>query len=282
MPSTVRDVVSKVYSAGRLSGTVRWGEPVRETGSGLYVVSLSSDPDSLEGRLPRAPLDLEAIDRWLEACPDLRLEGATPTRQQVAQRLEQFWLPDEVVLYIGRTSRSLRTRLKEYYNTSLGASAPHRGGYFLKTLDCLNSLHVHTVECDGTVALEHMLMLNFTRGLSSEARLRLPDPMDQLPFANLRWPDGTNKAHGLSGTDLPKGSTTHESGQPTLHSEMVRILEPMRSEWVSTKVIAGAVNEAGNYKKKDGSPVQPSQIALRAKKYPSLFDHSKGLVRLVG
>lgn len=49
-------------------------------------------------------------------------------------RLATFWLPDEVVLYIGLAGASVRKRVRQYYRTPLGDKRPHAGGWWLKTL----------------------------------------------------------------------------------------------------------------------------------------------------
>jgi hypothetical protein len=43
-------------------------------------------------------------------------------------------LPDEVVLYIGKTDRCPGGKLDEYYGIELGTTRPHTGGWYLKTL----------------------------------------------------------------------------------------------------------------------------------------------------
>src|SRR5437879_2359420 len=57
-------------------------------------------------------------------------------------RVASFWLPDEVILYVGKAT-SLSTRVRQYYSTPLGARSPHAGGHFLKTLSILGELTVH-------------------------------------------------------------------------------------------------------------------------------------------
>src|SRR5438105_3398685 len=46
----------------------------------------------------------------------------------VAERVSSFWIPDEVVLYVGLAGSSLGRRLARYYATALGARSPHAGG----------------------------------------------------------------------------------------------------------------------------------------------------------
>ena len=185
----------------RYAGTVPWLGAVTDTKGGaekgLYVVSLAKDPDSSEGAVFGCPIHLERIQAWLDARPELTLHGKRPSSAELAQFVARWWIPDEHVLYIGRTGDSLRTRVHAYYKTMLGADGPHAGGSFLKTLGCLDRLYVHLYVGSGDQASEHMALLNFHRALSEASRQSIPAAQHQLPFANLRWPEGTSKAAEL-------------------------------------------------------------------------------------
>src|SRR5690242_10672284 len=90
------------------AGVLAWGNPIPEGSPGVYVVSLSAnadaptadpeDPDLLSTRA--APISRVAIEGWLEARPELRLDQRRPTISELADRIAGFWLPDEVILYI--------------------------------------------------------------------------------------------------------------------------------------------------------------------------------------
>ena len=128
------------------------------------------------------------------------MDGERPTEKELAERIAQFWLPDEPVLYIGLTTRPLRRRVAEYYKTPLGARKPHAGGHFLKTLETLDRLFVHSAGCAEPHTAEDAMLNAFCAGVSAGARQRLADPERPFPFANLEWPRGTRKKHGLTGT----------------------------------------------------------------------------------
>lgn len=49
---------------------------------------------------------------------------------------------------------------------------------------------------------------------------------------------------------------------------------------MTVRGLADAINERGLYEKRDGSPVDPSQIHARANKYPALFETNGGRLRL--
>ena len=75
------------------------------------------------------PISEAAIEELLTVRPELTLDGARPTREQLVRRLAGFWFPDEVVVYIGlagsRKSRPVQgevaKRVGEYYDTPLEA-----------------------------------------------------------------------------------------------------------------------------------------------------------------
>ena len=99
-------------------------------------------------------------------------------------------------MYVGLAGTSLRTRVRDYYKTPLGARRPHAGGWFLKTLSNINDLYVHYAQTDTPNAVEDKMLRAFCAGVSERARAALHDPAHPFPFANLEWPPGFRKAHG--------------------------------------------------------------------------------------
>jgi hypothetical protein len=71
--------------------------------------------------------------------------------------------------------------------------------------------------------------------------------------------------------------------RPTLHVEIARILEE-HGGWMTTAELAAAVNAAGRYRKRDGSPVVALQIHGRTRNYSKLFERkgSRVYLRLEG
>ncbi|MBK7369393.1 MAG: hypothetical protein IPJ04_16285 [Candidatus Eisenbacteria bacterium] len=209
MALTVNEVIHgrDYHVDARYAGTVPWHGVVTDAlggaEKGLYVVSLAKHPDSREGALPDGPIHLDRVQNWLDVRPGLTLNGTRPSAADLAKYVASWWIPDEHVLYIGRTKDSLRNRVHAYYGTLLGAKGPHAGGSFLKTLGCLDRLHVHLFVGPGDQASEHMALLNFHRALSEESKKRIPAATHQLPFANLRWPEGKSKAAALKGWKGP-------------------------------------------------------------------------------
>src|SRR3954454_8978684 len=105
MPSSVAHIFEA--AGAELAGVVPWGVSPRPSEApagaaiGIYVVALTDDPGSLEAPPPRAPVSESAVDELLSIRPELTLDGVRPEPQELAARLSAFWLPDEVVLYIG-------------------------------------------------------------------------------------------------------------------------------------------------------------------------------------
>src|SRR5690606_23590905 len=158
-PSTVSSVFRAVGL--RPEVPIPWGTRVPCRRPGVYVISLSRDADSLREALPEAPISSSAISELLGSCPDVRVDGTPATIASLTDRLESLWLPDEVILYIGRTGRCLQRRLRQYYRTPLGARRPHAGGWPLKALGVLEQLVVHYAPCSRNRPLEGELISAF-------------------------------------------------------------------------------------------------------------------------
>jgi hypothetical protein len=132
------------------------------------------------------------------------MDGQRPTEFDLSRRLASFWLPDETVLYIGLAGTSLRSRINQYYRTPLGARRPHAGGWFLKTLSILPELFVHFARTTTPKESEGRLLGAFVQGISASTRSSLFDSQHPFPFANLEWPAGIRKLHGITGAKEPR------------------------------------------------------------------------------
>ena len=216
MPSSVADIFAVAGTAP--VGVVRWGDPPPPPSApaflstGIYVVALTDKLEGLDVAHRRAPISVSAVNELLAVRPELTLDGARPTCEQLVERLAGFWFPDEVVVYIGlagpRKSRprdgELSKRVSEYYKTPLGANGPHAGGWPLKTLFCLEELFVHFAYCDDVRDAEDDGIGRFAGAVSDATRERLHDGERVMPFANLEFPQGNAKAHGIRGARAPK------------------------------------------------------------------------------
>jgi hypothetical protein len=203
MPSSV----ASLFAAAGLEpeGAVVWGTKVTESRSGVYTVALTGNPDdAVPAPIRTAPISPFAVEALLTARPELKLDGARPTAALLSARLAEFWFPDEPVLYIGRAGtstrpRALGKRIGEYYTTPLGAKGPHAGGWFLKSILSLNELFVHYATAADPEDAESRMTRAFCRGVSRDALAVVRNPDRPFPFANLEWPRGVRKNHGITG-----------------------------------------------------------------------------------
>jgi hypothetical protein len=100
-PVTIHELFSVVGL--KPSGPVPWEEArdIKELSCGIYVVTIVKDPYGHCGQKDISPLSEFEQVRWLHFQP---------------------------VIYIGRTKRALRQRLREFHRHVYGNKDPHRGG----------------------------------------------------------------------------------------------------------------------------------------------------------
>jgi hypothetical protein len=215
MPSTV----SALFTTAEVSrtGVVPWGTRIsrpreKVPGTGIYIVALTDELDSVDSALVRCPLSSDALQGLLEVRPELTVDGAPSDVQALDKRLSAYWCPDEVVIYIGRAGprdrvivSELSDRVEEYYDTSLGARSPHAGGWWIKTLRNLGDLYVHYAYCDDVIEREKVMLDAFGKGLSQRTIESLYERMHPMPFANLTARGG-RKRHGIKGATKSKRS----------------------------------------------------------------------------
>jgi len=196
MPSTVSELLE---AAGLVyGGAVKWREPVPLDARGVYLVARNAVPDVLVAPSSCAVSE-SAVQRLLDVRPELTLDGVRPTPASLSQHVARFWLANEPVVYIGLAGSSVRSRVRAYYRTPLGARRPHAGGWFLKLLADLDDLWVHWAVAISPAAAEDRLLAAFCQGVAAEDLAALADPAHPFPFANLEWPRGTRKLHGIKG-----------------------------------------------------------------------------------
>lgn len=199
MPTSVSKLFESVDL--KLAGRVSWGQQVRDDQPGVYIVSLSLLPkDEKTSFFEVPPIDRNIVSEWISTVPSLKLDGGRPTPDALVNRLSKFWLSDESILYIGKAGTSLRTRVGQYYRTPLGRPKPHAGGHWLKTVSVLNKLSVFWALTDNPEDIEADLLGRFVQGVSPETKSILHDPLRPFPFANIEFPKGNSKDHGITGS----------------------------------------------------------------------------------
>lgn len=176
----------------------------------MYVVSQSGDPAVGEWASSSRASE-ERCAQWLAVCPWLTVGAQAVSPAELAAHLSRWWLPTAVV-NVGLASRSLRTRVRQYYTTPLGAVRPHAGGNWLRTLSetDLASTWVHVAEVgvelggDPVVAVrsaEALALRAFIDDVRPIVRDGYPDPALSLPFANPELVEGgrrLRRSHGVT------------------------------------------------------------------------------------
>jgi transcription elongation factor GreA len=203
-------------------GPVPWGRPIPASGAGVFLVELPSPRAS-------APIELTRVGKWLERLDTLRLDGERPTSRVLAARLAAFWLPSQVVLYVGATPTSIANRVRAIRETPLGERRPHPGGHWLHVLTGLERSRIWWAATNAVEEYEDALLSAFGEVVPLAEQAALPDTDVVLPFANLRTPTGARKRTGLTGSlraepatvappthvvELPDGDADGARGEP--------------------------------------------------------------------
>ncbi len=107
--------VTELFTEVGLSicGTMRWGCPVVESRSGIYVIAQTNQPSQ--------SLCFKVI----------------PSGIQIDKAYEEArWLPSERIVYIGKADQPISRRISQFYKHQCGDRTPHAGGQILLLLDC--------------------------------------------------------------------------------------------------------------------------------------------------
>ena len=134
--------------------------------------------------------------------PAFTIDGVKPTVSKLKNRLREFWLPDESILYIGKAPKrnindGIGNRVNEYYRTIIGNRSPHSGGQWLKTLANLNSMTVFYGHVENSGDKEIGMFDYFIRNVSPSSLKNVKDKQYPLPFANLRYKLRIDKNSGM-------------------------------------------------------------------------------------
>jgi transcription elongation factor GreA len=193
-----RSAAALLREVGLLAdGPALWGQPVRLSKPGVYLIELKAPVPSLS-------VDLGAIGRWLERVPDLRLDGRRPSGKELQVRLGAFWLPSQPVLFIGGSTGSVAARVNALARTVPGDRKPAGSGLWLHLLRSPGDLRVWWAATDAPEEYEDALMDAFAAGVPAQERAALHDPTAVLPWAAWRSPSGALKDTGITNMLLPE------------------------------------------------------------------------------
>ncbi|MDW4572670.1 hypothetical protein R8Z57_07755 [Microbacterium sp. M3] len=195
MPTTVNDLFRNANVLR--SGAVRWGTPVPLEKPGVYVIATTEDPQQHTG-LVECPIDEHSVDQLIRVRPEILIDNAAADAARLTLRLRALWPASESVVYIGKAGTDTSRRVKQFYDTRIGARAPHAGGWPVKMLDT-RRLWVHYGATARPGDAEAAMIALFAEAVPLEVRRALVDPSAPLPYANLEYPAGRRKAHGIRG-----------------------------------------------------------------------------------
>lgn len=201
MPTTITQLISKFNLPN--VGRVKWFEKIQTESEGIYIVSLSDNPNCNSGTLNDLPISKDIIEKWIAKVNGFELDKVkTHDSELIIQRLSKFWLPDENILYIGKAplrknGKGLANRINEFYNTEYGNKRPHAGGHWLKSLNVLNDLFIYYLTTTNSDKIEKELLKYFCKNVTERTRKILKDKELPLPFGNLELNKGQIKNHGL-------------------------------------------------------------------------------------
>lgn len=182
---------------------VKWGEQIDTEKEGIYIVSLSDNPNSNSRDIKDFPISKEILRNWVDKVNGFEIDkNKTFDVDLIAARLSEFWLPDENILYIGKApkrknGKALGNRVREFYRTEYGEKKPHAGGHWLKSLNQLDDLFVYYTTCENPDEIELELLSFFGKNVSNDTKKILRDKELLLPFANIELRKGQRKKHGL-------------------------------------------------------------------------------------
>ena len=194
-----------------IEGPVLWGRPVVPSGPGVFIVELPASQ-------PKVSIDAAAIRQWLERAPDLRLDGKRPTIAELQTRLASFWLPSQVILYIGSSQKSVGARLSGMYKTPLGERRPQSAGYWLNTLHHLSRARIWWSPTAEGELWEDALIDRFVMSAGA------------LPYAVLVTPAGEHRSHGITAPlhDEHAGRSTPKETHLTILPDGTEEVPPAR------------------------------------------------------
>ena len=176
MPVSISELIRKSGISVEGIETVRWNNRPKNSEVGIYIVSTCQNPNLNCNLYSTAPIDDNVLNFWLNKVSALQIDyELAPTMVQVRDRLTQFWLPDENILYIGMTNskKGIAGRVGQYYRTEIGERRPHAGGHWIKTLKILSNLYIHYFPDKTPKQTEEKLLRTFIEQVSKKNTQKL-------------------------------------------------------------------------------------------------------------
>lgn len=202
MPTTIKQLVAEAGLPFSTINMVKWNTPIDSKKEGIYIISLSEN-EELNRTIEEIPLSTTILESWIKKLDYFIIDKIkTKDTNTIKERLSEFWIPDENILYIGKAplrkvGGGIGNRVQEYYNTAIGERKPHAGGHWIKMLENLNDLYIFYIECEHSHIHEANMLAKFGELVSDNIRERLEAKGPILPFANLENGSKERKKHGL-------------------------------------------------------------------------------------
>lgn len=197
MPVTVKDIFNKVGLEVPIA--INWRKPVPTNDNGVYVISLSGEASKNNGIHSTCEINEAVFDKWKSFSPELNVNG-TVSKKVIEAELNQFWKPNENILYIGESSsesNGLGKRVNQFYQHEVGWKGPHTGGYWIKLLSQLEKLFVYHAKCRNPRDTEFKMLMYFIEQTTGKSFYDLEELGIHLPFANLKV--DFQKKHRING-----------------------------------------------------------------------------------
>lgn len=187
---------------------------------------------------------MDLVQGWLARVPTLQVDGTRPTSEQLAARLGQFWIPNQRIVYIGRTTDHLSGRLSDYYRTPLGDRRPHAGGHWIRTLAGLENFQVWWSETSDPAGYEDGLLAAFARQVPAKIRSRIRgSDLVLLPFANKEnAAKNLRKPHDITASTL-RAPTVASQVSPSVPAQISLDARPERRRRGTPAEINAALQE---------------------------------------
>lgn len=191
MPTTPTAIFKQIGL--KVKGQVKWNNSIPINMCGLYVIALTDNADSLVCNKTPSFCDI-AFDNWLKTInsgsKQILIDNIPANRESLKQRLLEFWLPDETIIYIGKAgptkNRTLRKRVNEYYMTKLCCDKKHAGGHWINVLQNINELTVFFSDYseNDIDEMEEKMLSYFIDNVTETTKNCLHDKINCFPFAN--------------------------------------------------------------------------------------------------
>ena len=183
--------INQLFSEFNLSHSkaIKWNEKFEAKFNGIYVIAQTNDPFSIVSKNSEFGICPNAFLEWTKEATELKINGNESNGiQQLTEHLNEFWNPNENILYIGQSSSKtnpIQKRVGQFYSHKLGKKGPHTGGYWLKLLNSLNDTYIYYAETKKPRDTEFKMLMKFIESSSGKSFYELENIGKHLPFANL-------------------------------------------------------------------------------------------------